>query len=89
MPSFSTEAVGKASVLLGAGRTRVDDSIDPAAGIVINRKVPDSVEAGETVALFHYNDGSGLKDAEEVFLGGLEIGDREPARRPLIHDIIM
>lgn len=81
-------AVGAASMLLGAGRERAEDAVDPAAGIVLNKKVGDKVEAGEPVAMFHFNDSKRANEAEEAFRLGLEIGDRDVAKRPLVLDVI-
>jgi pyrimidine-nucleoside phosphorylase len=87
--SLDGEAVGKASMRLGAGRARAGDTVDPAAGIILNKKVGDIVEQGEPVAMFHCNDSQALPDAVEVFLSGLEIGGREKAPRPLVHEVIL
>ncbi|MEO6463550.1 MAG: thymidine phosphorylase [Candidatus Eisenbacteria bacterium] len=46
-------AVGEAIVALGGGRRRAEDAIDPAVGIVFDRKVGDAVQAGETMAVVH------------------------------------
>ncbi|MDP2167872.1 MAG: thymidine phosphorylase [Thermodesulfovibrionales bacterium] len=86
---LDAEAVGAASMLLGAGRMKAGDEIDHAAGIILNKKTGDYVKAGETVAILHYNNDCSLKDAEEVFRSGLEIGAREVAKRPLIMDVII
>ena len=48
--------VGIAGLRLGAGRTKVTDSIDPAAGIELHCRVGDPVEVGQPVATLHYND---------------------------------
>lgn len=82
-------AVGRAAMLLGAGRKRAEDSIDHAAGIILNKKVGDYVNAGEPLAIFHYNDDSALKEAEAAFRAGIEIGPRETAKPPLVLDIIL
>jgi pyrimidine-nucleoside phosphorylase/thymidine phosphorylase len=52
--AIDAEAIGLASVALGAGRARVDDRIDPAVGIVIHRKVGDRVERGEPLCTIHH-----------------------------------
>lgn len=82
-------AVGQASALLGAGRAMMDEDIDPAAGIIIGKKPGDSVKADTPFATLHTNDPSRLKEAEEALLSGIEIGDREPPKRRLIHDVIL
>jgi pyrimidine-nucleoside phosphorylase len=86
---LDAEAVGTASMLLGAGRTRAEDTVDPSAGIILNKKTGDRVKAGEPIAMLHANDEGLFTDAEEEFLSGLEIGQRETARRKLIHEVVM
>jgi hypothetical protein len=39
--------------------------------------------------MFHYNDAARLAEARDVFLSGLEIGDREPAPQPLVLDVVL
>jgi pyrimidine-nucleoside phosphorylase len=86
---LDAEAVGRAAMALGAGREKAEDTIDPAAGIVLNKKVGEEVEEGDSVAMFHLNDEGLFKEAEEIFLSGLEIGERDPALKPLVLDVIM
>jgi pyrimidine-nucleoside phosphorylase len=86
---LDAETVGRASVLLGAGRQRTGDEIDPAAGIVLTRKTGDHVKAGEPLAMFHYGDMARLEEAEEAFFSGVEIGPKEPGPRKLIKDVVM
>lgn len=85
---LNAEAVGTASMLLGAGREKAGDSIDPAAGIILNKKVGDPVQEGEPLAMFHFNEDRHLKDAEEAFRSGLETGGYETARRPIVLEVI-
>ena len=42
-------------MLLGAGRARVDSTIDPAAGILFLKTVGDEVRAGDVIAEIHLN----------------------------------
>src|SRR5712692_1456932 len=53
--SIACEQVGLASCLLGGGREKKDDTIDPAVGLVLHKKVGDAVEAGEPLCTVHYN----------------------------------
>ena len=39
--------LGEAAMLLGAGRARVEDRVDPAVGLLLHKKVGDPVDAGE------------------------------------------
>ncbi|GAB4387301.1 MAG: pyrimidine-nucleoside phosphorylase [Thermodesulfovibrionales bacterium] len=86
---LDARAVGTASMLLGAGRTRAEDEVDPAAGIILVKKVGDRVKQGEPVAMLHTNDEGLFYDAEEEFLAGFEIGEREKAKKKLIREIVM
>lgn len=87
--ALDAHLVGEAAMLLGAGRMHVNDTIDPAAGIVLNKKQGEKVEAGEPLAIFHYNSDVALPEAEEAFLRALEIHDRDIAPRPLIVEAIL
>ena len=49
--SLEAEAIGLAAMNLGAGREKKDSVIDPAVGIVINKKIGDAVRVGDTLAL--------------------------------------
>jgi pyrimidine-nucleoside phosphorylase len=76
-------SIGMASLHLGAGRLRQDDKIDPNAGIVLQRRVGDWVDAGDILAVLHgdFSDHSGpAEQATRAFL----IGDEQPAPIDLI-----
>lgn len=48
-------AIGLGAMELGAGRATLEDVIDMAAGIVLNKKVGDHVQKGELLATLHTN----------------------------------
>jgi pyrimidine-nucleoside phosphorylase len=77
--------VGHAAMLLGAGRARKEDRIDPAVGIVLRRKVGDPVGRGEPLAEVHYNDADRLPAALEL----LERAYRIEGQRPPVPALIM
>lgn len=54
--SIEAEEIGKAAMMLGAGRETKESKIDLSAGVVLHRKVGDPVKAGETLLELHYND---------------------------------
>lgn len=86
--SMNAEKVGLASVLLGAGREKKDDSIDPSAGIVLRKKTGDYIKKGETLAVFYTDDQSRIDGAREVFLSAFEYSTAEPQKHRLIYKII-
>ena len=79
------EKIGNASVLLGAGRIKKEDSIDFAAGITMHKKLGDAVKAGESICTFYADDESLFAAAEEMYRGGLVIRDEKPTVPPLIY----
>jgi len=54
LASLQCEKIGTACVVLGGGRERKEDSVDPTVGIVLHKKVGDTVSAGEPLATIHY-----------------------------------
>ena len=79
------EKIGNASVLLGAGRIKKEDSIDFAAGITMHKKLGDYVKAGESICTFYADDESLFAAAEEMYRGGLVIRDEPPTLPPLVY----
>jgi thymidine phosphorylase len=47
------EKIGRASVILGAGRSKTTDVIDPAAGLSGLAKIGDCVETGQPLVTLH------------------------------------
>jgi pyrimidine-nucleoside phosphorylase len=78
------ELVGRASVALGAGRDRVEDSVDPAVGIMVVAKPGEKVNAGDPVLELHYRDRARLEAAIALATRAIVIGDQAPAARRLV-----
>lgn len=89
LASIQCEQVGTACVILGGGRERKEDSVDPAVGIVLHKKVGDAVSAGEALAAIHYNAEARAARARKLLEDSYQIAD-SPVRveRPLIHRVI-
>lgn len=82
------QAVGIASVVLGGGRAKKEDSVDPAVGIVLHRKLGDSVSAGESVCTIHYNSETQAAEAAALLQKSFQIGEFAPAKKKLVHRVI-
>lgn len=54
--ALDAEKVGVTSVHIGAGRVKKEDDIDKAVGIIVNKKISDSVVKGDILAYVHAND---------------------------------
>jgi pyrimidine-nucleoside phosphorylase len=61
--SIEAESVGIAALLLGAGRETKASKIDLAVGIVLKKKIGDSIQAGEALAVLHVNDEAKVEEA--------------------------
>ena len=83
------EEYGRAALLLGAGRSKKEDVIDFCAGIRLLAKTGDRVEQGDAIAVLYTSEESLLDSAEAALLAATEIGDEQPAARPLIFDTIL
>jgi len=86
--AIQCEDVGTACVILGGGREKKEDSIDPAVGIVLHKKVGDRVEAGEPLCTLHYNSDARAGHAKQMLERSYEIGEVSPAPALLIRRII-
>lgn len=89
LAAMQCEQIGTACVVLGGGRERKEDSVDPAVGIVLHKKVGDKVAAGEPLATLHYNSQARAQQAKQLMEASFQISDAPPAsQRPLIHKVI-
>jgi pyrimidine-nucleoside phosphorylase len=88
LASMQCEQIGTACVILGGGRERKEDSVDPAVGIVLHKKVGDKVSAGEPLATIYYNAEPLGQRARQLIEASCQIEDAPPAKRPLIHKVI-
>ncbi len=87
--SIQCEQVGVASLVLGGGRERKEDVIDPAVGLVLQKKVGDWVREGEPLCTIHYNSGARLAEAQGLLRHAYRLAENPPAtRRPLVHRVI-
>ncbi len=62
---FDTRMVGLAAVSLGAGRTRAEDPVDPQAGIILHKKIGDSIGSREPLLEIRTNRKESIKIALE------------------------
>jgi thymidine phosphorylase len=82
--AMNAELIGRSSMALGAGRLRVEDTIDYGAGVLIHRRPGEPVSAGEPVVELFYNDERGVIEAVALAREAITIAEGPPALRPLI-----
>jgi pyrimidine-nucleoside phosphorylase len=78
------ELVGRAAVALGAGRSRVDDVVDPAVGAMVIAHPGDKLSRGDAIIELHYRRESERRAATELVTRAIEISDDPPSLLPLI-----
>jgi pyrimidine-nucleoside phosphorylase/thymidine phosphorylase len=88
LASMQCEQIGTACVILGGGRERKEDSVDPAVGIILHKKVGDQVAAGEPLATIYFNAEARGARAKQLIETSCKVTDLSPAKRPLIHRVI-
>jgi thymidine phosphorylase len=77
-------AVGQAAQIAGAGRRTVDDTVDPAAGVMLACVVGDQIEAGDALAAVCSRDPERRAQASEVLDRAFTIADERPRPVPLV-----
>lgn len=82
---INTEECGLASGLLGAGRQKLEDAIDHAAGIVLEVNLGSKVTRGQTIARLYTSNKELIPAAEEKLKAALVIGSEPVPIPPLIH----
>jgi pyrimidine-nucleoside phosphorylase len=86
--AIATEALGRAALHLGAGRSAKDDLIDHAVGVVCHAKRGDRVERGDVLAEVHARDevsaARGASDVGACYHLGAEV----PQAKPIVLDVL-
>ena len=80
--SMNSETIGNTSVMLGAGRTKLDDKIDYSAGIVLHKKT------GDILCSFYTNNDAMLEPAGEKYMSALVFSKTKPKQTKLIQNIV-
>jgi pyrimidine-nucleoside phosphorylase len=86
--AIQCESVGTACVVLGGGREKKEDSVDPAVGIILHKQVADRVAAGEPLCTIMYNSESRAAQAKQLLAQCYQISDSPPVAKKLIRRII-
>ncbi|NLH62966.1 MAG: pyrimidine-nucleoside phosphorylase [Erysipelotrichaceae bacterium] len=86
--SMNAEKIGTAAQLLGAGRAKKEDTIDPAVGLVMRVRCGYAVKKGSTLCTLYVNDDTYLKDAEELLHAAIEITPEKGEIKPMIYGTV-
>jgi pyrimidine-nucleoside phosphorylase len=82
------EDIGKACLVLGAGRVKVTDHVDPAVGVSKLVKCGERVEKDQALALVHGNDAGRMEEAMQHITRAFDITAEVPNENPLIVETI-
>ena len=86
--SMNAERIGTAAQMLGAGRATKEESIDPAVGLVMKKRLGDFVRADEPLCIMYVNDDSRLDAAMEMFHSAFAYSEKKPDYRPMVYDVV-
>ncbi len=83
------EKVGLAGLVLGGGRNTKEDSINPAVGVMVHKKIGDKANRGEPLCTLYYDDDGQLSESKSLIMAAYTLSaGAEPERRPLVRKII-
>ena len=74
---IKAEEIGKAAMVIGAGRATKEDEVDHAVGIELKKKVGDKVEKGEVIAEIYFNDEKNVQSSKAMVLDAYVIGQEK------------
>jgi pyrimidine-nucleoside phosphorylase len=87
--AIQCEQLGVASVVLGGGREKKEDAIDPAVGLEFHKRIGDAVKRGDPLCTLHYNSDTRLAEARRLAETAYLIEPEKPkSLPPLIHRVI-
>ena len=78
------ESIGKACVVLGAGRAKTDDAVDLAVGVSGIRKIGERVKKGEPLLILHANDPQKLAEAQSLLKAAFKVSQTKPRAPKMI-----
>jgi pyrimidine-nucleoside phosphorylase len=80
--------IGIASNMIGAGRDKKEDAIDPAVGIILEVKVGEKVDAGSVLCRLYYTKEDRVEEAAEMVEDAFRISGQRPDERNLILEVV-
>ncbi len=86
--NIKAEDIGLASNLIGAGREKKEDTIDPAVGIILEVKNGEKVDAGSVLCRLYYTKEDRVEEAAEMVEDAFMISSARPDERELILEVV-
>jgi pyrimidine-nucleoside phosphorylase len=86
--AIDTEAIGHASMLLGAGRLRLDSEIDLGVGLMVHARIGEKVEEGSPLVTLHFNESTKVEEVSAIVARAYQISDEAIAAPALIKSVL-
>jgi pyrimidine-nucleoside phosphorylase len=84
--TIDAELAGRAAVALGAGRVRIEDTVDPAVGIMLIATPGAAIAAGDPLAVLSYQREADLPAAVALIEQAIAVADEPPPAASLVID---
>jgi len=81
--------IGRATVVLGGGRDKVEDTIDPGVGIMIKAAVGEAVKPGDVILELRYRERARLETALPLVTRAIRVEPEPPPAKPLILEEVL
>jgi pyrimidine-nucleoside phosphorylase len=79
---------GVALAMLGGGREKKEDKIDPGVGLEFHRRIGDRVAAGETLVTIYYTSDAKLAEAKQRIAESLQISEQQSPAKKLVRRLV-
>jgi pyrimidine-nucleoside phosphorylase len=86
--SILAEDIGIASNMIGAGRDRKDEPIDPAVGVILEVKAGEKVDIGSVLCRVYYTREDRVEEAAEMVEDAFRISGQKPDERQVILEVV-
>ena len=83
--TIQTNDLGVAAQILGAGRSKKTDKIDPNVGFVLCKRIGEWVNKGDPIASIYANDKNLYMEASEIIINAIGISNTIPMHSPIIY----
>ncbi len=85
---INAQDIGISSNMIGAGRDKKEDSIDPAVGIILEVKIGEKVDAGSVLCRLYYTKEDRVDEAADMVEDAFHISAQKPDERDLILEVV-
>ncbi len=86
--TIDAEDIGRAAMMIGAGRDSKEDQIDPAVGLILEVKPGQRVETGSVLCRLYYTNEERLDEAAQLVEDAFRISTSPPEEYDLILEVV-